>query len=596
MTDTIAGYELLDRIGRGASGDVWRARKIDGGSLVAIKILREDLAEDSDALARFRAEGELLAGQRIVGVVPVHEAVVDGGRLAIVMDLIEGTDLRQLITTEGPLPFREAGAIAAQVADGLAAAHNAGIVHRDIKPENILVQRDASGTCAWVTDFGVARLMAGPSRTKTGLMVGTAAYVAPEVLTGGRATPAVDVYALGIVLFEMITGWRPFRGEHEAAVMQQHLNSQPMQPQGFPDVLWAIVASSLARDPEERPMAREIATKLAALGAGTLTAERLARSEPPPPTQIRMAQSNSPSRPVTTWRRPRTLVTLVAGSLLLASFGGFALVRAQQPDAVVDVGTRADTGSISSSATASAQTSDVTSSASFPVSTAAPSTAPSAPPPTVEAAPVPSPLPETTSEPTPPPAPDPTAEVDIPDQAQGDGPADAGGANPAEPEAEPAPKQEDQGGQAPAPAPAPAPTTQAAPKQTTAAPRALIDPPVGPTVGRGDCAGSKIGEHNHKNSSGTVVATTLIYYNSANGKNCALLRKGINVGVKSYLSLTLCNDKDECAIDRDYYTDYAGPVYVNGKDMCITFEIALLKPDRTDWVFKPPRSGRGYCR
>src|SRR5690242_16556150 len=101
MTDTIAGYELLDRIGRGASGDVWRAKKIDGGSLVAVKILREDLADDSDSLSRFRAEGELLAGQRIDGVVPVHEAVVDGGRLAIVMDLIEGTDLRQLITTDG---------------------------------------------------------------------------------------------------------------------------------------------------------------------------------------------------------------------------------------------------------------------------------------------------------------------------------------------------------------------------------------------------------------------------------------------------------------------------------------------------------------
>lgn len=138
------------------------------------------------------------------------------------------------------------------------------------------------------------------------------------------------------------------------------------------------------------------------------------------------------------------------------------------------------------------------------------------------------------------------------------------------------------------------PTIDPPPNQQVQAGPSLLNPPVGPTVGGGNCPGELVGEHNHK-VGGVVAATTLIYYQSSTGKNCALLRKRVHVGESSYIGLTLCNARGECATDRDYYPQEAGPVSIYGKSMCITFAISMLRPDRTDWILTPQKSDPSHC-
>src|SRR4051812_30164844 len=252
--DVLGGFELMESIGRGASARVWRARRLADGALFAVKVLHDDLGADAAIRERFAAEGAMLTGRRVPGVVSVHEVVVDGDRLGLVMDLVEGVDLRQSLTNGGPLPVGEAWALLSQVAGGLAGAHAAGVIHRDVKPENILVadhDEEVGGRAAWITDFGVARLVYGASRTRSSQIPGTVDYVAPEVISGVPPTAAVDVYALGVVLYEAVMGWRPFRGEHVAAIIDQHLHACPDRPQQFPRELWTLVERCLSKDPDE---------------------------------------------------------------------------------------------------------------------------------------------------------------------------------------------------------------------------------------------------------------------------------------------------------------------------------------------------------
>jgi Protein kinase domain/Repeat of unknown function (DUF5648) len=255
---------LTQRLGRGAMGQVYRARvDVPGGEPaadVAVKILMEDLAADPDGLRRFIQEGRLLKSIDHPHVVRIRDVVAEADEVALVMDLVEGGDLRHAV----PVPCAEALAarIGAGIAAGLAAVHVAGILHRDLKPENVLVEHRPDGTAlARIADFGVARLDA-TAATRTHGLTGTLGYIAPEVARGGRSLPAGDVYALGAVLYELCTGHLPFRAEHALAVLRAHAEDPAPRPAGMSDPMWGLVSVLLSKNPADRPTAADLAGRL----------------------------------------------------------------------------------------------------------------------------------------------------------------------------------------------------------------------------------------------------------------------------------------------------------------------------------------------
>ncbi|HEX6528092.1 MAG TPA: protein kinase [Streptosporangiaceae bacterium] len=251
-------YLLDEQIGQGGMGVVWRGRDKVTGSPFAIKLLRSEYAADPDAVTRFVRERTVLMKFRHPAVVTVHDMIVEGDQLALVMDLVEGGDLNAYRRRSGgTLTGAEVARLAAQVCDGLAAAHAAAIVHRDLKPANVLL--DAGQVK--LADFGVARIVGDPSGTTTGTVLGTAAYLAPELLTGNEPSPATDMYAFGITMYELLAGAPPFAG-HVAAIMHDHLQTVPSRPAGVADRLWDLLSSCLAKEPGARPTAAAMGSAL----------------------------------------------------------------------------------------------------------------------------------------------------------------------------------------------------------------------------------------------------------------------------------------------------------------------------------------------
>ncbi|TYB55379.1 serine/threonine protein kinase [Nonomuraea sp. PA05] len=259
-----SGYVLLDEIGGGAMGTVWRARQRDTGELVAVKLLRDGLAGDSDLVLRFVQERNVMRALRHPHIVAVRDFVIEGDRLALIMDLVEGGDLRGLLRQRGTLPPAEAARLMAQVADALAVAHAVGVVHRDVKPGNVLI--DAATGQVRLTDFGVARIVHGPGLTQTSAVIGTPAYLAPEVADGAAPSAAVDVYALGLILYELLAGRPPFVGDHPMALLRQHATAAPRRLPGMPGPLWALVQACVLKDPAGRPSALAVAAALKEAG------------------------------------------------------------------------------------------------------------------------------------------------------------------------------------------------------------------------------------------------------------------------------------------------------------------------------------------
>lgn len=258
-----SSYMLIEPIGSGASGQVWRGRRRWDGGAVAVKVLRPELASEPEMVARFLRERTTLVGLDHPNLVPILDLVAEGETLAIVMELVEGPNLRRLLARRGPPPPSEACRLLAQVASGLARVHGAGIVHRDLKPENVLVERPETPSArARLTDFGVARTLTGLVVTRSDQLVGTAGYLAPELVAGRTLTPAADVYGLGVLSYELLTGALPFNFEHAGAILRAHLDLDPARPAGLPDALWAVVAGCMAKDPAARP---DVATAGAAL-------------------------------------------------------------------------------------------------------------------------------------------------------------------------------------------------------------------------------------------------------------------------------------------------------------------------------------------
>ncbi len=250
---------LLDAlIGRGATGHVWRGHTRDGNTEVAVKLLRSDLAEDPDVVTRFMRERGALMCLQHPNLVGIRDLVAEGGALAIVMDLVDGADLRTRLAA-GPLPQAEAARLLSQTAAALAAVHRADFVHRDLKPENILVERNGREVRARLTDFGLARAVESAVLTRATQLVGTPAYVAPEVVAGRAPGPAVDVYALGITAYELLTGRRPFASTSTAALLRAHLDETPQRPPDIAADVWQVIAACLLKEPEQRPDAQWLA-------------------------------------------------------------------------------------------------------------------------------------------------------------------------------------------------------------------------------------------------------------------------------------------------------------------------------------------------
>ncbi|MFI9150004.1 serine/threonine-protein kinase [Streptomyces sp. NPDC053367] len=258
-------YTAHQILGRGSAGTVWLGEGPDGP--VAIKLLREDLASDQELVGRFVQERTALLGLEHPHIVSVRDLVVDGNDLALVMDLVRGTDLRTRLERERRLAPEAAVAIVADVAEGLAAAHAAGVVHRDVKPENVLL--DMQGPLgpggahpALLTDFGVAKLIDSPRRTRATKIIGTPDYLAPEIVEGLPPRAAVDIYALATVLYELLAGFTPFGGGHPGAVLRRHVTETVVPLPGIPEELWALIVQCLAKAPASRLRASELAARL----------------------------------------------------------------------------------------------------------------------------------------------------------------------------------------------------------------------------------------------------------------------------------------------------------------------------------------------
>jgi serine/threonine-protein kinase len=323
-------YELEELVGTGGMSTVFRAHDRQLERRVAIKILHEHYADDPEYLERFRREARAVAKLSHPNIVTVIDRGDDGGRQYIVFEHVEGENLKELVVRSGRLPVRAALELALDVANGLAFAHDHGLVHRDVKPQNVLLSREGE---VKVTDFGIARsLHMDHGVTQTGTVLGTGEYLAPEQASGKQVSPATDVYSLGVVLWELLAGDVPFVGENFVAVALRHVNEPPPPlRERRPDVsprLEAAVDRALAKDPGRRfPSMAAFAKELRAC-----LAEAEGTVPPPPEDDLALtlvtppAHSPPPARrrsrpPARSRRRPllyALLALLVAGAAFAA--------------------------------------------------------------------------------------------------------------------------------------------------------------------------------------------------------------------------------------------------------------------------------------
>jgi len=314
---SIGRYELRRRIGKGGMGEVWAAWHRGLEREVALKILRLSDETDELAAARFEREVRLSSGLTHPNTVRVFDSgTTDDGLLYYAMELLDGMSLGELVKQEGPMPAARAVYLVTQAARALAEAHDAGIVHRDVKPENLFVtSAGGEGDFVKVLDFGIARAASEGAHhlTQTGSVAGTPATMSPEVILGGEATGASDVYGLGAVLYFTLTGRPPFKGEVAATTLLSHLNDAPMPPsQRMPDAIPAdvdaIVLRALAKKPEDRfADGRALADALAGSSvAGKWKPAHVAELPRPRPTPVAIEPTPSTESDTRVEVRPRS--------------------------------------------------------------------------------------------------------------------------------------------------------------------------------------------------------------------------------------------------------------------------------------------------
>ena len=324
-----ARYRVVGVAGRGGLATVYRAEDESLGRTVALKVISGTLGDADDA-RRHEDEVRLIAGFDHPALVTLFDFVpLEGGPAAmLVMQFVDGTNLASRIA-RSPLSPELTAEIGVDVASALAHIHDRGVIHRDVKPANILLPRAADGPAAMLADFGIARLVDDAGITATGTIVGTASYLSPEQASGGSLGPATDVYSLGLVLLEALTGTRAFPGSAVESVAAR-LSSDPVIPDQLEPVWKQLLAAMLAREPAARPTALDVERQLrelAGAGAGgptlllpvaaTATTERLIpamATEPiPPSVPIPARAPRSPRRPFPIAR------VLIAGGILLGA-------------------------------------------------------------------------------------------------------------------------------------------------------------------------------------------------------------------------------------------------------------------------------------
>ncbi len=246
-------YEILDRVSEGGMATVFRARRLADGEVVALKVLREQFASDAEFIERFEREAKAVAALTHPHMVRVYDSGRDGDVHFIAMEYIEGENLKAHIRRHGRLEPQRALEIAAQVCDALDYAHARGVVHRDVKPQNILLTPDGR---VKVTDFGIARALSSATITQTGTVLGSVQYLSPEQAQSGTVGRAADIYSLGVVLYEMVSGQLPFEGDSPIAIALAHVNQPPPTPRSvvptLPLRVEGIILLALAKSPTRR--------------------------------------------------------------------------------------------------------------------------------------------------------------------------------------------------------------------------------------------------------------------------------------------------------------------------------------------------------
>ncbi len=291
-------YQIERLLGDGGMARVYLGRDLRLNRPVAIKIPHPHLMTDPDFLARFRHEAHAAAMVSHPNLVDVYDVGQDGNLHYIVMEYVAGPTLKQLINREAPFDIARAVRIGEQIARGLHAAHRAGLIHRDIKPQNIIISDDGQ---ARITDFGVAKSHLSTAMTETGITLGTVDYIAPEQAQGRAATPQSDIYALGVVLYEMLTGRLPFTGDTPVAVAMKHISEPPVPPRRWnphlPASLEQIILRALAKDPAQRyQSALELAEALRAYDRLVSQETVIQPSVEPPPAAPRAVMSPRPAQ------------------------------------------------------------------------------------------------------------------------------------------------------------------------------------------------------------------------------------------------------------------------------------------------------------
>jgi serine/threonine-protein kinase len=319
--ELIAGrYELEELVGTGGMSSVYRAHDRLLERDVALKVLHEQFTADDDYVERFRREARSVAQLSHPNIVTVIDRGEQDGRQFIVFEYVDGENLKSLVEREGPLPEREAVSLTLQVARALGFAHEHGLVHRDVKPQNVLLNGDGG---AKVTDFGIARsLDVHGGLTQTGTVLGTSDYIAPEQARGSRVDAQSDIYSLGAVLYELLTGEVPFPGDNFVAVAMRHINEPvPSVRERRPDVsprLDAVIRRAMAKDPRDRfGSMDELCSVLSACledEAGMSGAETVVVAPPRRPSRRERRAARPPAGRPSIW----PLILLLGGLALLA--------------------------------------------------------------------------------------------------------------------------------------------------------------------------------------------------------------------------------------------------------------------------------------